>query len=101
LRAPTVNRKPKTGKRMAKGSEVSVGTNAEHFAAFISHVMDVLDKHSMKGMNLVMDNASIHKTTHIRAIIIDRGYIPVYLPPYSPFLNPIDEYWAKLKWVFR
>ena len=44
-----------------------------------------------------MDNAPIHTSTDIRKIIEDHGYKCVYLPPYSPFLNPIEEFWSKVK----
>lgn len=33
----------------------------------------------------------------LRKLIEDRGYKCVYLPPYSPFLNPIEEFWSKVK----
>jgi transposase len=48
-----------------------------------------------------MDNASIHKAPEIVKMIEDRGYKCAYLPPYSPFLNPIEEFWAKLKGGIR
>ncbi|KAG1489771.1 hypothetical protein G6F53_013365 [Rhizopus delemar] len=38
-----------------------VGTRTEHYLAYLSNVMDVLDKNDMKGFYLVMDNAPIHK----------------------------------------
>jgi transposase len=59
--------------------------------------MDVLDKHSMKGYYLVMDNAPIHTPSKFREVVEQRGYNCLYLPPYSPYLNPIEELWAKIK----
>lgn len=44
-----------------------------------------------------MDNASIHKKPEIQKLIEERGYKLAFLPPYSPFLNPIEEFWAKVK----
>ncbi|KAG1486590.1 hypothetical protein G6F53_013290 [Rhizopus delemar] len=41
------------------------GTKWKEFMAFLIHVMDVLDKHNLKGCNLVMDNAPIHKPEKI------------------------------------
>ena len=32
---------------------------------------------------------------------VARGYNIIFLPPYSPFLNPIEEFWSKLKLVYR
>ena len=74
-----------------------VGTRSEHFNEFISNAMDTLDKHNMQGRYLVLDNASIHKTDDVQKFIKTRGYKAVYLPPYSPFLNPIELFWSKLK----
>ncbi|KAF9302724.1 hypothetical protein BGZ74_004937 [Mortierella antarctica] len=63
--------------------------------------MNQLDKMGKTGMYLVMDNAAIHKTEYIQALIKGRGYVPVFLPPYSPFLNPIEEFWSEMKRIFR
>lgn len=70
-----------------------VGTRTEHYLEFISSVIDVLDAHDMEGTYLVMDNAPIRRNKAIRQLIESR----VYLPTYSPFLNPIEEFWAKVK----
>jgi transposase len=59
--------------------------------------MDVLDKHSMKCYYLVMDNAPIHTPSKFREVVEQRGYNCLYLPPYSPYLNPIEELWVKIK----
>ena len=74
-----------------------VGTRTEHFLAYISNVMDVLDTNDMKGHYLVMDNAPIHTPVKVRELVEGRGYKCLYLPPYSPFLNPIEEFWSKVK----
>ncbi|KAG1146619.1 hypothetical protein G6F37_011933 [Rhizopus arrhizus] len=44
-----------------------------------------------------MDSAPIHVPEMIDLIIMKRGYTPVYLPPYSPELNPIEQFWAIIK----
>lgn len=49
---------------------------------------------NMKGYYLVMDNASIHKSQPMQRKIEKRGYNIMYLPPYSPELNPIEQFWA-------
>src|ERR1700731_4176229 len=74
-----------------------VGTRTEHFLTHISNVMDVLDRNNMKGHYLVMDNAPIHTPVKVRELVESRGYQCLYLPPYSPFLNPIEEFWSKVK----
>ena len=44
-----------------------------------------------------MDNASFHKSEDTRNIIKENGHQLLFLPPYSPDLNPIENYWAILK----
>ena len=57
--------------------------------------MDVLDRHDMKGYYLVMDNAPIHTPTKVCDLVESRGYKCLYLPPYSPFLNPLKNFGQK------
>ncbi len=45
---------------------------------------------------MVMDNLSSHKGSRVRELIEERGCELIYLPPYSPDLNPIEEAFAKL-----
>jgi transposase len=51
----------------------------------------------MKGNYLVMDNAPIHTPAKVRELVESWGYQCLYLPPYSPFLNPIEELCSKIK----
>lgn len=46
---------------------------------------------------VVMDNASIHKSAHTRTLITTTGATLLFLPPYSPDLNPIEHDFAALK----
>ena len=46
---------------------------------------------------LVMDNASFHHTEQFERMSCDAGVKLMYLPPYSPDLNPIEEFFAELK----
>jgi transposase len=48
-----------------------------------------------------MDNVSIHKVAGVREAIQARGATLVYLPPYSPDLNPIEQFFSKLKALLR
>lgn len=49
------------------------------------------------GDTLVLDNASFHKSTRTRELIESAGCRLLYLPPYSPDLNPIENFWANMK----
>ena len=74
------------------------GTVTGHYFNFIAKTIDILDKHpQFKGHYLVMDNAPIHTNEDIRKYVESRGYDCVYLPPYSPELNPIEQFWSVVK----
>lgn len=49
------------------------------------------------GMTLIMDNAIFHKSQATRDIVHKAGCSILFLPPYSPELNPIEQTWANLK----
>ena len=50
---------------------------------------------------VVMDNLSSHKVAGVREAIEAAGANLRYLPPYSPDLNPIEQFFAKLKYLLR
>jgi len=54
-----------------------------------------------KGSVLVMDNATFHRKTKLRSLAESFGCHVLFLPPYSPDLNPIENYWAWLKQKLR
>ena len=49
------------------------------------------------GWTIILDNASFHKGARTRELIEKSEYNLLYLPPYSPDLNPIENQWAVLK----
>src|SRR6266446_1815685 len=53
------------------------------------------------GDSVIMDNLSAHKVAGVREALEAAGAQLVYLPPYSPDLNPIEELFAKLKALLR
>ena len=54
-----------------------------------------------RGDIVVMDNISIHKVKGVDEIILSANALSLYLPPYSPDLNPIELLWSKLKNFLR
>ena len=53
------------------------------------------------GQVLILDNASFHKSVTTRKLVESYGCEIVFLPPYSPDLNPIEKYWANMKTKIR
>ena len=53
------------------------------------------------GQVLILDNASFHKSKTTRKLIEECGCKILFLPPYSPDLNPIEKYWANMKTKIR
>jgi transposase len=53
------------------------------------------------GQMVVMDNLSAHKGGRVKEIVEGRGSELVYLPPYSPDFNPIEEAFSKVKGLLR
>jgi transposase len=68
---------------------------------FLAYVEQVLCPALRPGDVVVMDNLSSHKTDGVREWIEKVGAELLYLPPYSPDLNPIEKAWAKLKQMLR
>jgi transposase len=70
-------------------------------AVFLAYVRQVLVPTLSPGDFVVMDNLSSHKAAGVREAIEAAGAKLVYLPPYSPDLNPIEMTYSKLKWLIR
>lgn len=77
---------------------VAKGTTTGHFIKFMNEVLDIMDHdESLKGHYLVMDNCKRHKSKPMIRKIESRGYRVMYLPPCSPELNPIEQFWNTAK----
>ena len=73
-------------------------TDTDIFLAYVEHLLYPVLK---TGDVVVMDNLSAHKAPAVREWIEKAGAEVLYLPPYSPDLNPIEKAWAKLKQLLR
>jgi len=72
--------------------------NGELFKAYIS---ECLAPTLHKGDIVIMDNLTSHKVSGVTDPIISAGASVIYLPPYSPDLNPIEMMWSKMKAYLR
>jgi transposase len=77
---------------------VESATDGEVFTAYLEQV---LCPKLSPGDVVVMDNLSAHKVAGIRDLIQAPGATLLYLPPYSPDLNPIEKAWSKFKQFLR
>ena len=79
---------------MVAAMTVEAATDREIFLAYLDRC---LCPQLRPGDVVVMDNLSSHKVDGVRQRIEKCGAQLLYLPPYSPDLNPIEKAWAKLK----
>ena len=68
---------------------------------FLQYIKQILAPTLTAGDIVVMDNVTTHKVAGIREAIEARGATLLYLPPYSPDLNPIEKAFAKIKATLR
>jgi transposase len=83
---------------MVAAMTIEEATDGDIFLAFLQQVLCPALK---PGDVVVMDNLSSHKLAAVRASIEQAGAELLYLPPYSPDMNPIEKAWAKLKELLR
>jgi transposase len=69
--------------------------------AFRAYVREVLCPTLRPGDLVVMDNLSPHKSDQTLDLIAAAGAEVLFLPPYSPDLNPIEKMWSKVKALLR
>jgi transposase len=89
----TIRLKGKAATLMFKGS-----LNGDTFATYVKEVLAPTLK---KGDILVLDNLSSHKVPDVLDPVYERGASVMFLPPYSPDLNPVELCWSKMKETVR
>jgi len=77
---------------------IEEATDGDIFLAYLDHC---LCPQLRKGDVVVMDNLSSHKAAGVEQRIEKCGAEVLYLPPYSPNLNPIEKAWSKMKGLLR
>lgn len=97
-----------SGKRFARQSVISALFKGKFLAPmcfegtcdtilFNEWLKQVLLPNLVPGQVLILDNASFHKSTESQKLIEAAGCEILFLPPYSPDLNPIEKCWANMK----
>jgi transposase len=84
---------------MGPSLAVEGSTTREVFEAYLERILAPTLR---QGQVVVMDNLSAHnKGGRVKRIVESRGCELLYLPPYSPDLNPIEEAFSKVKGILR
>ena len=87
-----------TAEGMGPCLAVEGATSRIVFEAYIEKVLAPSLQH---GQVVVMDNLSAHKGERVRELVESVGCELLYLPPYSPDFNPIEEAFSKVKGLLR
>lgn len=77
---------------------IDAATNTDIMVAFVEHVLLPTLR---PGQVVIMDNLGPHKAKRVRELIEGAGCRLLFLPPYSPDFNPIEEAWSKIKAFLR
>jgi transposase len=83
---------------MGPSMAVEGATTKEVFEAYVEHFLAPALR---PGQVVVMDNLGAHRPRRVRELIEDEGCELLYLPSYSPDLNPIEEAFSKVKHILR
>lgn len=83
---------------MGESMTVEGATDARAFEAYVEHF---LAPSLSKGQVVVLDRLGAHRTEKVRELVEARGADLVFLPSYSPDLNPIEEAFSKIKALVR
>ena len=70
-------------------------------AVFLSFVREMLAPTLRAGDVVLWDNLGAHRSQAVREAVEARGATVIFLPPYSPDMNPIERCWSKLKTFLR
>ncbi len=83
---------------MGESMTVEGATDAETFEAYVEHF---LAPELCEGQVVVLDGLGAHRTEKVRELVQAKGADLLFLPSYSPDLNPIEEAFSKIKALVR
>jgi len=75
--------------------------NAVAYCEFLTGLFEKLQERGRTNCWIVMDNVRFHHCSIVITTISCYGHTPVFLPPYSPMLNPIESLFSKWKTLIR
>jgi transposase len=83
---------------MGEAMSVEGATDGAAFEAYVKHFLVPSLK---EGQVVIMDNLQVHKSSGVRKLVEGAGASVLFLPPYSPDFNPIEEAFSKIKAILR
>jgi transposase len=83
---------------MGESMSIEGATDSEAFEAYVEHF---LTPSLCEGQVVVLDGLGAHRTDRVKQLIEGRGADLVFLPSYSPEMNPIEEAFSKIKALVR
>lgn len=83
---------------MGESMSIEGATDSEAFEAYVEHF---LTPSLCEGQVVVLDRLGAHRTDRVKQLIEGRGADLVFLPSYSPEMNPIEEAFSKIKQLVR
>lgn len=87
-----------TGKKIISPLQYKGTMNSQLFEHWFEKcLLNELPKEAV----IVMDNATFHRKKQLNLIAQNKGHRIIFLPPYSPELNPIEHFWGYLKQKLR
>jgi hypothetical protein len=77
------------GSVQSRQSDQSYNTNT--FSSFL------MDTNLPEGSHIILDNVAFHRSKTVARIFKDRGWTPLFIPPYQPDFNPIENVFSSVK----
>jgi len=75
--------------------------NSEDYSDFLNKLIENFLLDNINEAYLIMDNVRFHKTHLVKNLIESHGHYAIFLPPYSPFLNPIENLFNQWKNIVK
>jgi transposase len=83
---------------MGASMTIEGATDAQAFEAYVEHFLAPMLE---EGQVVVLDGLGAHRTDRVRELIEEKGADLLFLPSYSPDLNPIEQAFSKIKNIVR
>lgn len=87
--------------RVTGGTQSIVFDGALDGKIYEAYIKKFLLPFLKRGDIVIADNLNVHKSENVKRLLESAGVSYIFLPPYSPDLNPIEKMWSKIKQYLR